>query len=326
LRARIALLAALAALALRSGWTCRAGLALDPEIAARQDSAGVHVEIGRACARPHASVQGLDIRGRKRHPCRRPKDLQQHRNPLMRGHAGIDRQKSFKRTGQYPYAITTLQHPLGKFDYPIVLTAANFLNDGLRHLCRLQAVHHQANDARAPTGSVPLQLDEQEGVPGEKRALILLLATSAHGTPFAQAWRIDLKIGAREQIEPLAARLQLIAIGVERLIANHLHLAIFFYLLYDKIHREDILRHHRPISPRPPLPMTATVVLGYAKVGIERRPEERPLRHLDRAVHIAIADHGTRAQLFGNELEIAFDILPRQRRGGGHHGGKLSIR
>jgi hypothetical protein len=53
--------------------------------------------------------------------------------------------------------------------------------------------------------------DLMEGVPGEKRELILLLATSAHGTPFAQAWRIDLKIGAREQIEckPLAARLQL---------------------------------------------------------------------------------------------------------------------
>jgi hypothetical protein len=43
-------------------------------------------------------------------------------------------------------------------------------------------------------------------------------------------------------------------------------------------------------------------------------------------MHVAIADYGTRAQLFGNKLEIAFDILPRQRRGGGHHGGKLSIR
>jgi hypothetical protein len=32
------------------------------------------------------------------------------------------------------------------------------------------------------------------------------------------------------------------------------------------------------------------------------------------------------AQLLGDQLEIAFDILPRQRRGGGHHGGKLSIR
>ena len=45
------------------------------------------------------------------------------------------------RTGQYPYAITTLQHPLGEFDGAVVLTAANFLNDGIRHLCRLQAVH-----------------------------------------------------------------------------------------------------------------------------------------------------------------------------------------
>jgi hypothetical protein len=137
--------------------------------------------------------------------------------------------------------------------------------------------------------------DLMEGVPGEKRELILLMATSAHGTPLAQPGGVDLKIGAREQIEckPLAARLQL---------------------------------SHRPISPRPPLPMTATVVLGYAKMGIERRREERLLRHLDRAVHVTVADHRTRAQLLGNELEIAFDILPRQRRGGGHHGGKLSIR
>jgi hypothetical protein len=66
-----------------------------------------------------------------------------------------------------------------------VFTAANFLNDGIRHLCRLQAVHHQPNDARAPTGSVPLQLDEQEGVPGEKRELTLVLATSAHASPGA---------------------------------------------------------------------------------------------------------------------------------------------
>jgi hypothetical protein len=53
--------------------------------------------------------------------------------------------------------------------------------------------------------------DLMEGVPGEKRELKLLMATSAHGTPLAQPGGVDLKIGAREQIEckPLAARLQL---------------------------------------------------------------------------------------------------------------------
>jgi hypothetical protein len=61
--------------------------------------------------------------------------------------------------------------------------------------------------------------------------------------------------------------------------------------------------------------------------GIERRGhEKRSLRYRDRAMYVAIADHGTRAELFGNELEIAFDILPRQRRGGSHHGSKLGIR
>jgi len=58
--------------------------------------------------------------------------------------------------------------------------------------------------------------------------------------------------------------------------------------------------------------MTATVVLGYAKVGIKRRREERLLRHLDRAVHVTVADHGPRAQLLGNQLEVSFDILPLQ--------------
>jgi hypothetical protein len=73
--------------------------------------------------------------------------------------------------------------------------------------------------------------------------------------------------------------------------------------------------------------MATPVVLGDPLPGIERRGhEERFLRNRDRTMHVAIADHGTRAQLFGNKLEVAFDILPRQRRGGGYHGGELSIR
>jgi hypothetical protein len=35
-------------------------------------------------------------------------DLQQHRDPFVRGHAGIDCQMPFERTGQYSYALTTL--------------------------------------------------------------------------------------------------------------------------------------------------------------------------------------------------------------------------
>ena len=35
--------------------------------------------------------------------------------------------------------------------------------------------------------------------------------------------------------------------------------------------------------------MIATVVLGYAEVGIERRREEGLLRYLDRAVHVTVA-------------------------------------
>jgi hypothetical protein len=74
------------------------------------------------------------------------------------------------------------------------------------------------------------------------------------------------------------------------------------------------------------LPMATPVVFGDAVSGIERRGhEERFLCDRDRTMYVAVADDGTRAQLFGNELEITFNILPRQRRGGGHHGGKLSI-
>jgi hypothetical protein len=76
--------------------------------------------------------------------------------------------------------------------------------------------------------------------------------------------------------------------------------------------------------------MTATVVFGYAEMGLERwRREKRLLRDRDRAMHIAVTDDRPRAQLLGDQIEIAFDIFPLQWRGGGHHGsetGKRALR
>jgi hypothetical protein len=73
--------------------------------------------------------------------------------------------------------------------------------------------------------------------------------------------------------------------------------------------------------------MTATVVFVYAEMGLERwRREKRLLRDRDRSVHIAVTDDRPPAQLLGDQVEIPFEFLPLQWRGGGHHGSELCVR
>src|SRR6266540_2531572 len=181
----------------------------------------------------------------------------------MRGHARIDRQMLAERTRQNFDAVAVLEPTLGKLDGPIALAATDFLDYGTGHLCRLQPVHHEADDAGAPAGGVPLELDLDKRIGGEQ-GYLALHAPPANDSPLTQPRGIGRKL-------PLAEQMQ-----CQRL-------ALWLQL------------SDRPVGHGRPLPMTAAVVFGYAKPSIERRRhEERPLCQRDRAVHVAVADNGAR--------------------------------
>jgi hypothetical protein len=127
----------------------------------------------------------FDIPLRARSALLTAEDLQQHRHPLGRGQAGINGKMPAERTGQQPNPVAGLEQAPRKLDGPIALAATDILDYGVGHLCRLQPVHHQADDAGTPAGGVPLQLDRDEGVPGEQRNFAVL-ATAADGPPLTQ--------------------------------------------------------------------------------------------------------------------------------------------
>jgi hypothetical protein len=65
---------------------------------------------------------------------------------------------------------------LGQLDQPTTFPRSNRGNDGLGNARWLQPVEHDADDARGPTGGVPLQLDRNKAVPGKQRRADLDLA------------------------------------------------------------------------------------------------------------------------------------------------------
>jgi hypothetical protein len=83
---------------------------------------------------------------------------------------------------------------------------------------------------------------------------------------------------------------------------------------------------YRPEDHGPRL-LEAAVILGNPGRAVEhRRLEEPALRCLDCPMYVAVTDHGTRAQLLGDALEVTFNISPPQRRGSRQNGIHLSIR
>jgi hypothetical protein len=95
--------------------------------------------------------------------------LQQHRDSLMPGHAGVDRQMSPERTGQDPYAVATLEHTSGGSIAPLrsrsrisLITSSGTFAGCIPSITR-------ADNAGAPTGGVSLQPDQHKGIAGKQR-------------------------------------------------------------------------------------------------------------------------------------------------------------
>src|SRR5262249_54698278 len=136
---------------------------------------------------------------------------QQHLDPRTRLHAGINRKLPLEWTAQDFYGIAKPRHRrLEQFNQAATLSRPNFGNDGVRDTRRLRAVHHQANDARPPARALPLHLNENERIGGEKQRRLDYLAT-LHGAALTQPRGIGFKAGLRKEMkrQALAHGLQL---------------------------------------------------------------------------------------------------------------------
>ena len=58
---------------------------------------------------------------------------------------------------------------LGEFDQAVSLARSKLGDDLVRHMRRSATVHNQPERPRCPMGSVPLQLNHDEGIAREKR-------------------------------------------------------------------------------------------------------------------------------------------------------------
>jgi len=87
-----------------------------------------------------------------------------------------------ERAREDPDLVTRPELAAGYLDRSVALAGLDLGNDGVGDLGWMKAIHHQADHARTPTGGVPLQPNEQEGVTGEKRRLALPL-TPAPSSP-----------------------------------------------------------------------------------------------------------------------------------------------
>src|SRR5262245_34254892 len=92
------------------------------------------------------------------------------------------------------------QRWLGELNQATRLTLADVIDNGIRNARRRRAVHHQADNARRPAGRVPLHLNEDERVGGEKQWRLDYLAT-LNGTALTQARRINLKAGLAQEMQ-----------------------------------------------------------------------------------------------------------------------------
>ena len=135
-------------------------------------------------ARDRFRLQGLDVATSQRDPLLTPKDLQQDRDPLGRRHSHEDREVPVERTRKDSDLLTRSQLAPRKLDRPVALASSDFFDYGGGDSGGVEPVHHEADHARTPTGGVPLQPNEQEGVTGEKGDLALLPAT-APNSPLA---------------------------------------------------------------------------------------------------------------------------------------------
>jgi hypothetical protein len=152
----------------------------------------------------------LDIAPGECDPLLATENLQQHRDPLVCGHAGIDRQMAPKRIGQQADPVAGFEQAPRKLNDPIALAATDFLDDGVGDPCRLQSIHHETPDAWTPTGGAPLQRNEHESIARKKRRLAIL-RPAADGAALAQPGRVDGEILPGEQVQrdALAVGLQL---------------------------------------------------------------------------------------------------------------------
>src|SRR6516164_3689660 len=118
-------------------------------------------------------AQRFDLLARERYSRHPAKNLQQHPDALDSGHPGIDRKLSAERSREDFDAVTCLQLTARYLDRPVMLTAPYLFDDGVGNLGRMEAVHHEADNARTPSRRVPLQTHEQEGISRKKRKLTL---------------------------------------------------------------------------------------------------------------------------------------------------------